>query len=137
MSKVNDGLAHYDTVLMEYLQMGVSNAVVLGELPQCRTHITERMAAQNSAQMVRSLVVTFAGQKSTHSVGRPRDLWETLKFYLAPAWFTRRYPVRFHMETVDAWRLWQSCPKMPERWGQEYRIVIPRPTSSRYPGDNE
>jgi hypothetical protein len=121
----------YDTLLLQYLQMGINNAISRGELLQYQGfYASERLAPMNADMLVRNFVMTWAGMQSTHSVQYPANWWEAVKERWFPVWAQARWPVRRITWTVDAWRLFRNLPAHVQdaarQWRPELRIVIPK-----------
>jgi hypothetical protein len=129
--------AMFETLTLEYLEMGVNMAVSRGELLRPTTPPQlQSMAAMYADQMVASLVFAYAGMKHTYSFRHPATWWEMFKERFYPAWALKRWPVRYAAISVDAWRLWSDLPKhvrdVTNRWGCEVRVVIPRKMDPRF-----
>lgn len=117
----------YHTVLLEHLQVCITKVVSEQELMSGRVEVPMLMARMDARELVARLCYFMAGQKEVCEQRWPADWWEALKQRFAPAWFVQRWPVREAVFAVDAWRLWQNTPAMPDAWKPEYRIVIPKP----------
>lgn len=136
MTDGRDGaLPGWDEIFLHQLQVGPVRRrmdLEFGSYTQGRTELTAERTAQDMVLELRSAVLgaQVLSETQTFSVEYPASWWQHLKADHAPAWFTRRWPVKMtkrvgqvNFKRYDTYPL-ANVPLPPNEFGYPVRVEM-------------